>query len=333
MKKTIVAAAIAAVVAAPAAFADVKVGGFVLQEWAIDGDDTGSSEDGLETHSDVSVAVTGSEDLGNGMKAFFKVDIAGDDKSLAAGDQYVGISGDFGTVQLGAMESFTESKTVSAMNMDSADSLTVEPLGSFDSAAANGAIAYVSPNMGGATVGLACVAVESNSTTQNGSDNCDLTDMYVSYSLGALNIQASQEKMNGMALDATGVNTSSTTVKQTTNAVAATYKMGDTTLIAGWAAAENAAGIEGDDAHAKMFGVKHAMGANTIALGYTIEDFGDVSEGGNNKETTITVVDFSHNLSKQTKAYVTWQNTDVSGNVLVTASDKDVIAVGVKHSF
>jgi predicted porin len=333
MKKTIVAAAIAAVVAAPAAFADVKVGGFILQEWAIDGDDTGSSEDGLETHSDISVAVTGSEDLGNGMKAYFKVDIAGDDKSLAAGDQYVGLSGDFGTIQLGAMESFTESKTLSAMNMDSADSLSVEPLGSFDSVAANGAIAYVSPNMGGATVGLACVAVESDSTTQNGSDSCDLTDVYVSFSAGALNIQASQEKMNGMALDATAVNTSSTTIEQTTNAIAATYKMGDTTLIVGYAEAEDAAGISGDKAEATMVGIKHAMGANTIALGYTNEDFTDASSSTTNKETQITVVDFSHNLSKQTKAFVTWQNTDISGGSGITASDKDVIAVGVKHSF
>ena len=43
MKKTLVAAAIAAVVAAPAAsFADVKFGGNLIKEFVSDGDDTGS---------------------------------------------------------------------------------------------------------------------------------------------------------------------------------------------------------------------------------------------------------------------------------------------------
>jgi opacity protein-like surface antigen len=54
MKKTLVAAAVAAVVAAPAAsFADVKIGGNVIQEFVADGDDTGHKEDGLESKAAV----------------------------------------------------------------------------------------------------------------------------------------------------------------------------------------------------------------------------------------------------------------------------------------
>jgi predicted porin len=69
MKKTIIASAIAAAVAAPAAFADVKISGMVAYEQSTK-DDAGVSTDAGNVYTDL--VFTGSEDLGNGLKAGFK---------------------------------------------------------------------------------------------------------------------------------------------------------------------------------------------------------------------------------------------------------------------
>ena len=62
MKKTIIAASVAALVAAPAAFADVKIGGNVIQEFISD-DATGNSDNGLTSAAAVDLVFSVSEDL------------------------------------------------------------------------------------------------------------------------------------------------------------------------------------------------------------------------------------------------------------------------------
>jgi len=335
MKKTIVAAAIAAAVAAPAAFADVAVSGFIVQEFVTDGDDSASTKDGLESNSDVGMTFKASEDLGNGMSVFAQLTTNSDDgASVGASDQKIGLKGYFGTLVIGRMETLTESVTMSKMNMDSSDNHSVEPFGDYDSATADGAIAYVSPTMNGMHFAVACVAVDgSDSTTQDGDNKCDATDVLVNYSANGLDVTASRESLNGRALDALSLNTSSTNIDQDTTALTISYQMGDTKFIYGRAEADDLLGISGDEAEANVFGIKHSMGANTISVGYLDEDFKDKSAAANNKTTKKTIVDLNHALSKRTSAFISWQNTDISGGSSVTKSDKDAVAIGMKHTF
>jgi len=161
MKKTIIAAAIASVVAAPAAFAEVKISGNVIQEFVTDPDDTGTSEDGLESAAAVDVVFSVSEDLGNGMSAFAKIHTMMDNGSGSQNnaDNVVGIKGDFGTIVTGRMESLTESKVDAMAATDSSDKLSIEINDAYDVKRYEGGLAYVSPSFNGLTFSIAGFAL------------------------------------------------------------------------------------------------------------------------------------------------------------------------------
>ena len=94
MNKKLIAAAIAAAFAAPAAYADATLYG--KMHASIDQIDYESSgEDNYEVNSRASrLGFKGSEDLGNGMSAFFKLEYESDiteGDSLSGRDQYIGI--------------------------------------------------------------------------------------------------------------------------------------------------------------------------------------------------------------------------------------------------
>ena len=158
MKKTILAASVAALVAAPAAFADVKIGGNVIQEFISD-DATGHSENGLTSAAAVDLVFSVSEDLGNGMSAFAKIHTLRDNGGSGNADQVVGIKGDFGTVVAGRMESFTEGKVSAMAANDASDTLSIETNRGFKTGRAEGALAYVSPSFNGFTFGVAGFAM------------------------------------------------------------------------------------------------------------------------------------------------------------------------------
>jgi predicted porin len=108
MKKTLISLAIAAgMVASGAAFAgDVTVYGNV--HVSIDDIDKSLPSDEIQMNSNTSsFGVKGSEDLGDGMKALFKIEWQVDpterDKSITDRDQWVGIKGGMGTAKFGTM--------------------------------------------------------------------------------------------------------------------------------------------------------------------------------------------------------------------------------------
>jgi len=175
MKKTLVAAAVAAVVAAPAvSFADVKIGGNVIQEFVTDGDQTGVSEDGLESKAAVDLVFSVSEDLGNGMSTFAKIHTLRDNGGSGNADQVVGLKGDFGTIMMGRMEDFSEGKVAGMASVDSSDALSIEPNGAYDTGRNEGGIAYVSPSFNGLTFGVAGYAL-SNGGVASSTSSLSLT--------------------------------------------------------------------------------------------------------------------------------------------------------------
>jgi len=299
MKKTIVAAAIAAVVAAPAAMADVKISGQLNYEFL----DVDANDMGEDLNTDV--VISGSEDLGNGMKASFK--LAGSPDGAADGfgdDQIISLSGDFGTVSLGRMETFSENKVRAIAANDPSDSQSNEVAGTIGQRA-NGVIAYASPKMNGLQVFAAGTVLDS-ATAQT--DDFDNTDFGVMYSNAGLTVALAQA--DGFTRDSSNA---ITTTKAKETSIAVKYVMGDFTV----AAVNAEVDIDGSTAATEetWVGVSYKMGNNTFAASTRSSD------NSNADDNTFSV---KHALSKRT--YVGLTIVDDEGG-------SDTTALTVGHKF
>ena len=108
MKKSILAIAVAATMAAPAAMAEPTVYGNIHLTIL----DLDSVPDPVMTSNTSALGVKGSEDLGDGLKAIYKVEFQLDAASgsatgdaLTNRDTFAGLKGGFGTVKFGLMSS------------------------------------------------------------------------------------------------------------------------------------------------------------------------------------------------------------------------------------
>jgi predicted porin len=307
MKKTIIASAIAAVVAAPAAFADIKISGAAQQEFL----DIDGSTVGYQSDSAYDLNFSASEDLGNGMKAFAAISLQSDyDNSTTNGrnDQKLGLSGDFGTITVGKIETYTEGKISAMASVDSSESLGIEPGKGGDRSSKGGSIQYVSPSMNGLTLALTCQALEDNTTASNKGDDCDTTDVAVAYTNGALTVKAGNtEYLN-----------SSAGAKNDATAIAVSYKMGDLYLVA----VDQDFTDNGVSKDAYMVGAKYTMGNNTFGIGMMNTDTSATADEDQ------MIFDFTHNLSKNVAVYVTHHQDDNG-----TSADVDSTAVGMKMNF
>jgi len=269
MKKTIVAAAVAALVAAPAAFADVSVSGNVFAEI---GDNNGEQD---EVFTDL--YFKSSEDLGNGMKVATSIQLVGDNASTGStttanamtGDRIITLSGDFGTIQAGRFEAYVEGNIMSMAATDPAHTITIE--GGVGNAGSNQGKRYTSPSFSGVKVIAESFAAGESTVA-------------VEYSNAGLTIKAASES----GTDATA-----------NDSMVAQYKMGD--LMARVVYTEDDAGNE-----QTFIGGTYTMGANTIGYGL-ISDATEAASGAqadlNETEGDYTV-SLNHQMSKSTNAYI-----------------------------
>jgi len=313
MKKTIVAAAVAAVVAAPAAFAEMQVSGAALVEVINDS----ASSDGLENDSAFDLNFSATEDLGNGLKAMAKISLQSDyDDSTTVGrnDQYVGLSGDFGTIITGKLESLTEGKVSAMASVDSSENLGIEPGRGTDRAGQDTvAVAYSTPTMNGLTVSVAGFIDDTDAAPAN-DKNFDSTDVMVQYSNGPLLVRLGMTDYADVNAGVSG---------EEVTAIGVNYKMGDTTLIAVHQNRDNVGGTNNDDRDGWMVGAKTSMGSNSFGLGYMKED----ASANGATENKYWILDAAHNFSKSTKVFATYRDDDEAGT---TSSN---FAVGMSKSF
>jgi len=297
MKKTIVAAAVAAVFAAPAAMADVKISGqlnaeFFQADSSTAGSDSGHTASDMNHDLNTDIIISGSEDLGNGMTASFKLGVSPDGNATAGGaydDQIISLSGDFGKISVGSMETFIENKVNATAANDTSDTFGNEVGGSGLGQRAAGTIEYVSPNFNGVTVYASARANEAANTS-----DWDTTSIGVAYSNGALTVMAA-------SADGETANTDET-------AFAVKYTMGDLTL----AAVSNENGSTDEE----WYGASYTMGANTFAVS-TLK-----SDTAASERDTISV---KHALSKRTSVGLTHLND--------STNNEDVTVLTVAHSF
>jgi predicted porin len=325
MKKTIIAAAVAASVAAPAAFAEVSISGQMNQEFSSFGNAAGTTDYGLAGDQNVDITLTASEDLGNGMKAAVKInmniDNATNNSTTASNaantptgeDMVISLSGDFGTIMTGNIESFTEGKLSAMMALDPVDSMSIED-GRGETGRTEGGIAYVSPSFNGLTVGVGAYAL--NGGNYQNSD-FDATDFYVSYSNAGLTVSASQETVTS----AIGAKDKETTM------YGVEYKMGDLTArvvsrevdnnnTAAATATDSTIASSYENYDSMYYGVKYAMGANAVSLERINE--------GKTGAVDATVISLNHAMSKTTNVYAGYKSSDSD------AEDQATVGVQVK---
>jgi len=230
MKKTQVALAALALVASTAALADVKIGGVIDVGVGMASKNGGVGGAYIENgayndHSSIDINV--SEDLGNGMKAHgmlgmgFNANGQSDDPGVGRGfttantslgvnnnalfnrQAYVGLSGDFGSVEIGRQLSPFVLSNVLMQNyigMFGVGRMVLAGAGGTAGAFfMNNAIQYTTPSIGGFT--LTVFGTTPNGTRGNQFINGDEGDRYNAYRLGGavgpFNLTAAYHKQKG----------------------------------------------------------------------------------------------------------------------------------------
>jgi predicted porin len=156
------------------------------------------------------IGVKGDEDLGNGLKAVYKMEFGiaisensdefGGSDPISARNAYVGLAGNFGTLLVGRHDTPLKMST-GALDYfgDTAADNNAAYTESLTDRRADGTVAYVSPNMSGLTLALAIVPGENE-------DADGLVDAYsvaAIYSNGGIHASAAYEGADG-GIDALG---------------------------------------------------------------------------------------------------------------------------------
>ncbi|NTV96707.1 MAG: porin [Thiobacillus sp.] len=316
MKKSLIALAVAGVVAAPAAFAatsNVDVYGKIrIAMSSVDGD-WGLSDQASR------IGFKGSEDLGGGLKAIWQIEsgftAAGDqlgawtdsgplgqDKAgvLASRNTFVGLAGGFGTFLMGRHDTpykLAGSADLFADTMgDAQGSGGIIGGGRFD-LRADSAIAYITPDYSGFHAAVAIVSDYALTT-----DVVDAWSLALVYANGPLKVTAGFEDHQD-------------TADESAWKLNGSYTIGDLTLGATYESQE----VFGTDYDNYLVSAAYGMGPITLALQY-----GDTETLGYKQITAGAI----YGLSKRTNVAVAYSNIDPDGG-----SSIDVFTVQMNHDF
>ncbi len=305
MKKSLIAAAVAAAIVAPAAAnANVVIYGRV--HVSIDNYDAeGDSQ--WEVNSRASrIGFKGTEDLGNGLSLIWKAETTydfADGGAWGSGrNAYIGLAGDWGTFLYGIHDTpYKMAYYAGGVEMMGDTVLDFGDTGELDISRvrASNAIAYVSPNMNGLTIAAAIVPGEGNNF-DNGTGLADAVSVSGMYSNNGLKLAAGYEDLGD---------------DNTKFMVTAGYTMNNVTV----------AGLYQDyeDDQTVLLAASYAMGNNNFVLKYGQTDWDSSSD-----DTTMWGIGAEHNLSKRTKAYVGYASVDEANSSTETA-----FSVGMLHNF
>jgi len=286
MKKTIIAAAIATVVAAPA-MADVSVSGQVKVKLI---DTEGASGDWNHT-TDNKLFFKMSEDLGNGMTVAAELGYDADfnNSAVALGDvidnrfdSKIALKGGFGTVVVGRMEYLFESVVSNKM-----DTVGIESVELTGASGRTNAIGYVSPTVNGVHVAAA------GNQDSTGSGMFQNKEFLVAYANGPISAIASYADVRDtqdhttlyLAYNAGDIKVAAMTTEKdldsgaasvTENMVRLDYKMGNNTLTLGNRSSDTA------DKDATGYKLSHSMSKRTSVYAEFVD-----KEAANSDTTTL----------------------------------------------
>ncbi len=274
----------------------------------------------------------GSEDLGGGLKANFQLE-SGFDISTGASQQaalfgrqaFVGLSGGFGSVNLGRQYSAYDSLRGATNNTyDSAvaTTATVWGAGVADyTNRINNAIRFDTADFSGFSAAVMYGLGEDNATV--GSSASANTSLHLKYAAGPLLVGYAYQDQKAAAL------AGATAATLTYNMLAGSYDFGMAKVVAGFNKAKNNAAVQTKDSEYQL-GVNFPVGtAANVAVGYThtSSDTANV----NTKASGWSLAGY-YSLSKRTSLYAGWNKTS-SDSLGVTTTDTSLLAAGIKHTF
>ena len=337
MKKNLIALAVASAIAAPVAMADAPV---VYGQINVAVDSV--TDEGMRTSDrDSRLGIKGSEDLGNGLKAVYKMEFGikvgdafgttgtidgGTDKAVTSSgisgrNAYVGLAGGFGTVLLGRHDTPLKMSQAKDLFGDSsyADMGKSDLVGKLGLSGKNGelrldnVIAYVSPSFSGVKVVLAGVGAE------NGTNDASLTNaysaaiMYGSTKKGlylAAAVDHADDQIDADEWDHMRLSAQYKTGGLIANATYQTFKDG--------VSAKNT-----DEGTNTQFQLGYKMGKFMPKAKYSTTDF----EATSKKDGSAYALGLNYSLGKKTTAYVEYVNSDKN------LSDQSFTSVGMVHKF
>ena len=336
MKKTLIASAVAAATLSSTAFAmdpasDLAarldsmptIYGNIQLAWynntTDDGTPNGETSMNEFVDNGSTFGVKHSHAISDGLEGFFKAEFHfdADDNSNANAnlgenldEAYIGVKGDFGSVQAGTDDTVYE--WVDMMDMYEFAGLDGEL--ARDKEGDN--IQYVSPSMSGLKVGV--TAPVDSDTVFGGAIaakySMDALEAVLAYSIGRdegeCNVSCSS------AGDAVGV--------------ALSYAIDDLSLAVQYETRDDN-GIANDKSGADYIGIlaQYAMGANNFALGYDMEE----GNADNKPETSSIYFQALHNMSDNMYVYLEYLAATSSDNTAAPDEDDNTLAIGATYYF
>lgn len=264
----------------------------------------------------------GTEDLGGGLKATFKLEqrINTDNGSVQApefkGEASVGLSGSFGQVRAGRMTTQYDDVRGLGNSNDMWDSaFTAAANGVFKGAGGdyssrfNNQIRYETPNFGGIYGGI------SHAFEQTASKDDTMSGLMVGYKQGPLHV-------------ALGYQNEKTKNKYT--ALAASYDFGVAAISGAYNNRSGATAAVGDDDE-YQFGVNVPMGALQLSAGYANSK--TKTAGKTSAKADGFAFGARYALSKRTTVYAGYRVHTVKNAAGTKTADTKLYAVGLRHDF
>jgi predicted porin len=362
MKKHLIAAAVAAAVAVPAA-AQVTISGGIDYGWDVKNKTTAATTTtnapttaGGNRVGNSQITLTATEDLGGGLKATAVTDHALDAANvITARDQFVELAGGFGTFRIGRLDRGFNAGygnyavAISTNGVGSSDSTghdlmggtlgrigagstptyTTSTGGTF--ARQNGVIQYTTPKFMGATLLIETARNKSEAASANANTKAEMTNYRIDYAMGKLTASVG---VGSRKVDASTANNIQDEAKA--NYIGLAYDLGMAQIkFAQGNRKDTDDGATSADVTVNNFNITVPMGAISFRAGFY---------DGKDKVTDSATDDMDlrghqigaiYSLSKRTSlyAYVGKNETKLSTGGTTNLEKSEATYVGVNHRF
>jgi len=309
---------------------------------SVDQADNGMRDSTFVASNSSRLAVSGDQDLNNGLSVIFQyesgMDLTGRGENDGNGDAnskgqlftrtrdaFVGLMGAFGKVQIGRMGGLNEWVYDFNLFADQVGDLGNIWGGTGLFGRVDNMVRYTTPTFGGFDIGLSYAPEEEV-------DDSDVGVIKANYANGGIKL--------GGAYMSQGARTSD---DHTVFALTGSYGLGTVTIGGGYQNESDIGGIAGNDRDGFTVGASVKIGNGTIK--------GQVAQtSGKDSKTDATqwVIGYDHSIDKNLVVYVAYANTNNDANASFSANnyghgdnvgvgapgdDPDVISVGIVYSF
>lgn len=323
MKKSLIALAVLAASGAAMAQSSVTVYGRVdLSVGSVKEIDAGSQTKLIDGNlTSTRLGFRGTEDLGGGLKANFKIehrfdaDTGASEEPMWKGESTVGLAGGFGEVKLGRSSTiYDEVRGLSNSSIVFDSAFTPSGNGVFKSGGDyssrfNNKITYNLPKLGGVYGGIE-YALDEDATT-----DANMLGAKIGYKAGPLEVALGLQQEKGKDNDYL--------------MLASAYDLGAVSL-SGGVNQRRGNDASGDDTEFTL-GVNVPMGAVSLSLGYANSKT-EVS-GATTSKASGFGIGATYALSKRTKFYGGYRTNNTKDGAGTKTVDDRLFAVGIRHDF